>query len=305
MKLPNLVFLLDFPSINFITKTNDVTTKTTTDSRALLNNNKMIAIAHQNRSTINTSRSLLRRRRSSSSSSNSTTTTKSSSRKTKIIINSTYRSPKLFIQNEEDIIIADTVKTKNSPVNKKNNTNDEIVITRSSTQISLYAIATNFMIAKDAIAKDQTSDDLKQFLVGFWNFRTGDVTSIILYTVLPIAIPYLIFSRLQKDKTKEQIEKLEKGGWVEFMLERELDVNILTLVQINAFVQASEKGVLDDAMVLEFVRQLKLNEQWKKSTINVEDSRASAATRKARARAILEARIERDAKNTNNGSEQA
>ena len=223
----------------------------------------------------------------------------------KIIINSTYRSPKLFIQNEEDIIIADTVKTKNSPINKKNNTNDEIVITRSSTQISLYAIATNFMIAKDAIAKDQTSDDLKQFLVGFWNFRTGDVTSIILYTVLPIAIPYLIFSRLQKDKTKEQIEKLEKGGWVEFMLERELDVNILTLVQINAFVQASEKGVLDDAMVLEFVRQLKLNEQWKKSTINVEDSRASAATRKARARAILEARIERDAKNTNNGSEQA
>lgn len=294
MKLPNLVFLLDFPSINFITKTNDVTTKTTTDSRALLNNNKMIAIAHQNRSTINTSRSLLRRR-----------STKSSSRKMKIIINSTYRSPKLFIQNEEDIIIADTVKTKNSPINKKNNTNDEIVITRSSTQISLYAIATNFMIAKDAIAKDQTSDDLKQFLVGFWNFRTGDVTSIILYTVLPIAIPYLIFSRLQKDKTKEQIEKLEKGGWVEFMLERELDVNILTLVQINAFVQASEKGVLDDAMVLEFVRQLKLNEQWKKSTINVEDSRASAATRKARARAILEARIERDAKNTNNGSEQA
>ena len=305
MKLPNLVFPLDFPSFNFITKTNDVTTKTTTDSRALLNNNKMIAIAHQNRSTINTSRSLLRRRSSSSSSNSNTTTTKSSSRKMKIIINSTYRSPKLFIQNEEDIIIADTVKTKNSPINKKNNTNDEIVITRSSTQISLYAIATNFMIAKDAIAKDQTSDDLKQFLVGFWNFRTGDVTSIILYTVLPIAIPYLIFSRLQKDKTKEQIEKLEKGGWIEFMLERELDVNILTLVQINAFVQASEKGVLDDAMVLEFVRQLKLNEQWKKSTINVEDSRASAATRKARARAILEARIERDAKNTNNGSEQA
>ena len=33
------------------------------------------------------------------------------------------------------------------------------------------------------------------------------------------------------------------------MRERELDVNILTLVQINAFVTAAEKGVLDDAMV--------------------------------------------------------
>ena len=43
------------------------------------------------------------------------------------------------------------------------------------------------------------------------------------------------------------------------MRERELDVNILTLVQINAFVAAAEKGVLDDAMVAEFVRQLKLN----------------------------------------------
>ncbi len=62
------------------------------------------------------------------------------------------------------------------------------------------------------------------------------------------------------------------------MRERELDVNILTLVQINAFVTAAEKGVLDDAMVAEFVRQLKLNEQWKKSTINVEDPRAAAAT---------------------------
>ena len=77
------------------------------------------------------------------------------------------------------------------------------------------------------------------------------------------------------------------------MRERELDVNILTLVQINAFVSAAEKGVLDDAMVAEFVRQLKLNEQWKKSTINVEDPRAVAATRRARAEAILEAREER------------
>jgi len=77
------------------------------------------------------------------------------------------------------------------------------------------------------------------------------------------------------------------------MRERELDVNILTLVQINAFVAAAEKGVLDDAMVAEFVRQLKLNEQWKKSTINVDDPRAAAATRRARAEAILEAREER------------
>ena len=30
------------------------------------------------------------------------------------------------------------------------------------------------------------AEELKNFLIGFWNFRTGDVTSILLYTVAPI-----------------------------------------------------------------------------------------------------------------------
>jgi len=170
--------------------------------------------------------------------------------------------------------------------------------TFSSPKASLVkacSISTSLLMfqADNAFAASADAEELKQFLIGFWNFRTGDVTSILLYTVAPIALPYLIFSQLTKQKQEKQIEILEQGGWVEFMRQRELDVNILTLVQINAFVTAAEKGVLDDAMVAEFVRQLKLNEQWKKSTINVDDPRAAAATRRARAEAILEAREER------------
>ncbi|CAL6393113.1 unnamed protein product [Bathycoccus prasinos] len=166
---------------------------------------------------------------------------------------------------------------------------------KASSLVKAFSISTSFLLfqADNAFAASADTEELKQFLIGFWNFRTGDVTSILLYTVAPIALPYLIFSQLTKQKQEKQIEILEQGGWVEFMRERELDVKILTLVQINAFVTAAEKGVLDDAMVAEFVRQLKLNEQWKKSTINVEDPRAAAATRRARAEAILEAREER------------
>ena len=40
------------------------------------------------------------------------------------------------------------------------------------------------------------------------------------------------------------------------------------------FVKAAEKGALDDELVGEFVKQQQLNEKWKQSTINVEDTRA-------------------------------
>jgi aryl carrier-like protein len=62
---------------------------------------------------------------------------------------------------------------------------------------------------------------------------------------------------------------------------------MLTLVQLNAFAAAAEKDLLDDGMVTEFVRQLELNEKWKKSTIDVEDPRLAQATQRARAEKIL------------------
>ncbi|CAL6388095.1 unnamed protein product [Bathycoccus prasinos] len=197
-----------------------------------------------------------------------------------------------FVSSKSGLEIdsAETKKSSSSFSSSIQNT-----FSSSASLIKACSLSTSFFLfqTENAFAASADAEELKQFLIGFWNFRTGDVTSILLYTVAPIALPYLIFSQLTKQKQEKQIEILEQGGWVEFMRERELDVNILTLVQINAFVAAAEKGVLDDAMVAEFVRQLKLNEQWKKSTINVEDPRAAAATRRARAEAILEAREER------------
>ncbi|CAL6379606.1 predicted protein [Bathycoccus prasinos] len=199
--------------------------------------------------------------------------------------------PVCFVSSKSGLEIDSAEKTKKS----SSSFSSSIQNTFSSASLKACSLSTSFFLfqTENAFAASADAEELKQFLIGFWNFRTGDVTSILLYTVAPIALPYLIFSQLTKQKQEKQIEILEQGGWVEFMRERELDVNILTLVQINAFVAAAEKGVLDDAMVAEFVRQLKLNEQWKKSTINVEDPRAAAATRRARAEAILEAREER------------
>ena len=57
------------------------------------------------------------------------------------------------------------------------------------------------------------------------------------------------------------------------MAERGLDADTLTLVQLNAFAAAAEQDLLDDGMVTEFVRQLEVDEKWKKSTIDVEDPR--------------------------------
>jgi hypothetical protein len=69
-----------------------------------------------------------------------------------------------------------------------------------------------------------------------------------------------------------------------------LDAKTLELTQLNAFVKAAERGLLDDAMVTEFVRKLQLSEQWKKSTIAIDDTRAEEAKKRARAEAILEAK---------------
>ena len=52
-------------------------------------------------------------------------------------------------------------------------------------------------------------------------------------------------------------------------------------------------------MVTEFVRQLEVDEKWKKSTIDVEDPRLAQATQRARAEKILamkEARAASEAK---------
>ena len=136
--------------------------------------------------------------------------------------------------------------------------------------------------------------EVEDFLIAFWKFRTADTASFILLTVLPILGPYVVFSYFIKKKTATQLEKLEAGGWIEFMKERELDATKLQLPQLNAFVKAADLGVLDDAMVREFVRKLKLSEQWKKSTIAIEDNRAEEAKKRARAEAILEAKMARE-----------
>jgi len=134
------------------------------------------------------------------------------------------------------------------------------------------------------------AQEVQDYLLAFWKFRTADTTSFLLYTVAPIMVPYAVFAVLIKRKTEAQMEKLGEGGWIEFMAERGLDAKTLELPQLNAFCKAADAGVLDDAMVTEFVRKLKLSEQWKKSTIAIDDTRAEEAKKRARAEAILEAK---------------
>ena len=143
--------------------------------------------------------------------------------------------------------------------------------------------------------------EVEDFLIAFWKFRTADTASFILLTVLPILGPYAVFSYFIKQKTATQLEKLEAGGWIDFMKERELDATKLQLPQLNAFVKAADLGVLDDAMVREFVRKLKLSEQWKKSTIAIEDNRAEEAKKRARAEALSILRQRRRAEGKSEG----
>ena len=68
----------------------------------------------------------------------------------------------------------------------------------SASLIKACSLSTSFFLfqTENAFAASADAEELKQFLIGFWNFRTGDVTSILLYTVAPIALPYLIFSQV-------------------------------------------------------------------------------------------------------------
>lgn len=68
---------------------------------------------------------------------------------------------------------------------------------------SAFVSATLF--AENAFAAGPDAEELKQFLIGFWNFRTGDVTSILLYTVAPIALPYLIFSQVRERENLSRV----------------------------------------------------------------------------------------------------
>ena len=64
------------------------------------------------------------------------------------------------------------------------------------------------------------AQEVQDYLLAFWKFRTADTTSFLLYTVAPIMVPYAVFAVLIKRKTEAQMEKLGEGGWIEFMAER-------------------------------------------------------------------------------------
>ena len=69
----------------------------------------------------------------------------------------------------------------------------------SASLVKAFSLSTSSFFlfqTENAFAASADAEELKQFLIGFWNFRTGDVTSILLYTVAPIALPYLIFSQV-------------------------------------------------------------------------------------------------------------
>jgi hypothetical protein len=85
---------------------------------------------------------------------------------------------------------------KNSSISNNNNNNNTLRKLPEMLTASAFVSATLF--AENAFAAGPDAEELKQFLIGFWNFRTGDVTSILLYTVAPIALPYLIFSQVRE-----------------------------------------------------------------------------------------------------------
>ena len=163
-------------------------------------------------------------------------------------------------------------------------------VERACDKVNLAAITAMTTLTSAGAAHAVDVQGVEDYLLAFWKFRTADPKSIFLYTVAPILGPYAIFAVLIKQKTARQLETLEAGGWVEFMAERGLDAKTLQLTQLNAFVKAAEQGLLDDAMVTEFVRKLQVNEQWNKSTIAIQDKRAEDAKKRARTQAILEAK---------------
>ena len=86
---------------------------------------------------------------------------------------------------------------------KKNDDDDDDVFVGIQNRFSkLPQMLTTSAVCAAAFADNAfagtDAEELKNFLIGFWNFRTGDVTSILLYTVAPIALPYLIFSKVRE-----------------------------------------------------------------------------------------------------------
>ena len=86
---------------------------------------------------------------------------------------------------------------------KKNDDDDDVFVGIQKNRFSkLPQMLTTSAVCAAAFADNAfagtDAEELKNFLIGFWNFRTGDVTSILLYTVAPIALPYLIFSKVRE-----------------------------------------------------------------------------------------------------------
>jgi len=86
---------------------------------------------------------------------------------------------------------------KNSSISNNNNNNNN-TLRKLPEMLTASAFVSATLFAENAFAAGPDAEELKQFLIGFWNFRTGDVTSILLYTVAPIALPYLIFSQVRE-----------------------------------------------------------------------------------------------------------
>ena len=108
---------------------------------------------------------------------------------------------------------------------------------------------------------------------------------------IPMLRPSRSFSPMKNKSTKMRPKARVALGVVRSRLRGFfLILPTAQLPQMDAFVKAAERGVLDDAMVTEFVRKLQVNEQWNKSTIAIQDKRAEDAKKRARAQAILEAK---------------
>lgn len=172
-------------------------------------------------------------------------------------------------------------------------------VSKAVEKLPAAAASAAALLATAGPARADALQETGAFLQAFWEFRTGDPASFFALTVLPILGPYAIFQVLIGRKAETQREKLVEGGWDVFMSERGLDIGILELRQLNVFVAAAERGLLDDEMVTEFVRQVQVSEKWKKSTIEMEDPRMEAAKQRARAEKILAMKEER-AKETAN-----
>lgn len=99
-----------------------------------------------------------------------------------------------FVSSKSGLEIDSAEKTKKSSFSSS----IQNTFSSSASLIKACSLSTSFFLfqTENAFAASADAEELKQFLIGFWNFRTGDVTSILLYTVAPIALPYLIFSQV-------------------------------------------------------------------------------------------------------------